>query len=146
MEFAGRNVAVEDESLQETMREFGLGTPATRAPTIETLIKRGYVVRAGKALASTPAGQALIDAVSDLVKSPEMTGRWEKRLRAMEQGGETVRDFVGDIAKYVTELVALEATKPMARRQGPSPTAPRAASQRCRRSRKKLRYNLHRAR
>jgi DNA topoisomerase-3 len=142
MEFAGRNVAVEDESIHEAMREFGLGTPATRAPTIETLIKRGYIVRAGKSLASTPAGQALIDAVGDLVKSPEMTGRWEKRLRAMEQGGEAVRDFVDDISSYVTELVTLEAAKPAAPRRSTPSSAARSSSPRSRGSRGKLRYNL----
>jgi DNA topoisomerase-3 len=139
MEFAGRSVPVEDESLHEAMREFGLGTPATRAPTIETLIKRGYVVRSGKALTSTPIGQALIDAVADLVKSPEMTGRWEQRLRAMEQGGETVVDFVADIESYVTEIVSSEAAKPAAPRQPASPSAGRKPS---RRSRGKLRYKL----
>lgn len=117
MEFAGRNLSTEDESLHEAMREFGLGTPATRAPTIETLLKRGYIERSGKTLISTTTGRALIAAVSDLVKSAEMTGRWEQRLRSMEQGADSFSAFMTDIAAYVREVVADEARKPCAPRR-----------------------------
>jgi DNA topoisomerase-3 len=134
MEFAGRKV--EDESLREAMREFGLGTPATRAPTIETLLKRGYIARTGKTLTSTAAGQELISAVSDLVKSPEMTGRWEHRLRSMEQGGDQLCAFVADISRYVSDVVAHESTKSAAPRR----TAPARAQARRPRSRSTLRY------
>ena len=138
MEFAGR--LVDDEAMRETMREFGLGTPATRAPTIETLIKRGYLVREGKALRSTPTGQALIAAVGDLVKSPELTGRWERRLRLIEQGGDSLSAFTSDIATYVRDVVTEEASKPAARPvQRSSGTAP-ASRGRGRRSSSKLRY------
>lgn len=112
MESAGKHV--DDEALREAMRECGLGTPATRAATIETLLGRGYLSRVGKAVTSTQLGEALIDAVHPLVKSPEMTGRWERRLRAMERGGETPVQFMTDIATYVREVVTAEATKPIA--------------------------------
>lgn len=114
MESAGRRV--EDEELREAMRESGLGTPATRAATIEALLKRSYITRTGKTIASTPLGQALISTVHPLVKSPEMTGRWERRLRAMERGSEAAGQFMSDIRAYVAEVVTAEASKPLAPR------------------------------
>lgn len=126
MEMAGRRI--EDEALREAMRDSGLGTPATRAAIIEMLLARGYIVRAGKTISSTPLGQALIAAVHPLVASAEMTGRWEKRLRAMECGNEAAGQFMADIRAYVAEVVAGEATKPTAPRTQSHPTA--AASRR----------------
>jgi len=115
MESAGRQF--EDEALREAMRDCGLGTPATRAATIEVLLTRGYLKRDGKALASTPLGCALVRSVHPLVKSAEMTGRWERRLRAMERGEDRLERFMGDIRQYVREVVAVEAGKPMAARE-----------------------------
>jgi len=115
METAGRKL--EDRALIEAMRESGLGTPATRAATIETLLSRGYIVRQAKNLLSTKLGEALIDAVHPLVQSPEMTGRWEQRLRRMERGQEPFEPFMHDIAAYVGEVVAAQAGKPAAPRQ-----------------------------
>jgi DNA topoisomerase-3 len=136
MEFAGRNLATEDESVHEAMREFGLGTPATRAPTIETLLKRGYIERSGKTIISTATGRALIAAVSDQVKSAEMTGRWEQRLRSMEQGTDSLTGFMTDIAEYIRDVVTDEARKPCAPRRphgaansGPQPRKLRPRSQ-----------------
>jgi DNA topoisomerase III len=114
MESAGRRI--EDKALREAMRESGLGTPATRAAIIEMLLARGYIARSGKMILSTPLGQALIAAVHPLVASAEMTGRWEKRLRAMERGYESTGQFMGDIRAYVSEVVAGEANKPVAPR------------------------------
>jgi DNA topoisomerase-3 len=111
MEGAGRQI--DDEALRETMRESGLGTPATRAAIIETLLTRGYLGRSGKLITSTPLGAALIAAVHPLVRSPELTGRWEQRLRQMERGKDTLDAFMRDIAGYVREVVAFEATLPM---------------------------------
>ena len=119
METAGRKL--EDRALIEAMRDSGLGTPATRAATIETLLTRGYITRQAKNLLSTKQGEALIDAVHPLVQSPEMTGRWEQRLRRMERGQEPFDPFMQDIAGYVREVVATEAVKTAAPRQ------PRAA-------------------
>lgn len=114
MESAGRNF--DDEALREVMRDSGLGTPATRAATIETLIERGYLERRGKTVKSTPIGQALITAVSREVACAEMTGRWEQRLHRIERGEERLDAFMQDIETYVRETVGLEATKPAAPR------------------------------
>lgn len=117
MESAGRQI--EDEALREAMRDAGLGTPATRAAIIETLLLRGYLARSGKTLTSTPLGAALIEAVHPLVRSPELTGRWEQRLRKMERGEDKLDAFMSDIAGYVREVVGVEATKPMKPRTAP---------------------------
>ncbi|MEY4581652.1 MAG: hypothetical protein RL701_6355 [Pseudomonadota bacterium] len=104
METAGKTL--DDKSLIEALRESGLGTPATRAATIETLIARVYLLRDGKNLASTPAGEALIDAVHPQVKSAAMTGSWELRLRRMEHGEQAFEPFMRGIEGYVREVVS----------------------------------------
>ena len=115
METAGK--ALDERALIDAMRDSGLGTPATRAATIETLLSRGYITREGKNLRGTPLGAALVAAVHPLVRSAEMTGRWELRLRRMERGQEPFEPFMRDIAAYVREVVAVEAEKPAAPRQ-----------------------------
>ncbi len=117
METAGKQL--DDKALTEAMRGAGLGTPATRAATLETLIARQYIVRSGRSLSATPSGVALIAAVHPLVKSPEMTGRWEQRLAGMERGEEQLDPFMRDIAGYVTQVVGLESEKPVRPRTGP---------------------------
>jgi DNA topoisomerase-3 len=104
METAGRTI--EDEELRAAMKDSGLGTPATRAATIETLIKRAFVVRAGKNLNVTETGKALLAAlpVTSLASS-ELTGRWEARLSRIARGLEGRVAFMQDIAKYVAEVV-----------------------------------------
>ena len=119
MEGAGKQI--QDEALREAMRDAGLGTPATRAATIETLLKRGYLERRGKTILSTELGRALIRAVHPVVASPEMTGRWEQRLKRMERSEEDLAHFMRDIAAFVREAVRIESTKPAA------PRAPRQA-------------------
>src|ERR671939_790846 len=85
METAGK--LVEDEELREAMKARGLGTPATRAETIETLIRREYVERAGKDLQATPKGMQVISMLeAHPLTSPELTGDWEKRLADIEHG------------------------------------------------------------
>jgi DNA topoisomerase-3 len=126
METAGHKL--EDRALIDAMRESGLGTPATRAATIETLLTRSYIVRQGKSLVSTPLGRALVDAVHPLVRSPEMTGRWEQRLRRMERGEDRLDAFMRDIETYVREVVAAEADKPAAPRQRRAAGRPRSAA------------------
>jgi len=103
METAGRTL--DDRELSSAMRERGLGTPATRAATIETLLSREYVVRVQKSLQATPKGEALIDLVHAHVKSPAMTGEWEHRLREIERGRGELDGFMADIEKYVCEVV-----------------------------------------
>ena len=104
METAGR--FVEDEELRQAMKESGLGTPATRAATIERLIKVGYLVRERKALVPTEKGRALIDLLSESpLASPELTARWEERLAHMEGGAENRARFMTDISSFATRLV-----------------------------------------
>jgi DNA topoisomerase-3 len=103
MESAGKTL--DDKELADAMRESGLGTPATRAAIIETLLKREYVVRKGKSLEPTDKGIALIDVVHPDVKSPAMTGAWEARLHAIQRGKGGLGDFMRGIAEYVSEVV-----------------------------------------
>ena len=81
MEHAGQNI--EDEALRETMKDSGLGTPATRAAIIERLSQVGYITRKGKTLRATDKGTRLISVVPAQIASPEMTGKWEKALSGM---------------------------------------------------------------
>ncbi|MCB9680352.1 MAG: DNA topoisomerase 3 [Alphaproteobacteria bacterium] len=104
METAGRDL--DDAALARAMRQTGLGTPATRAAILQTLLDRSYVVREGKALRATPAGCALVDAVpTDVLKSAELTGRWEARLARMAEGREERPRFMHDVAAFVTRVV-----------------------------------------
>jgi len=104
MEYAGRDIA--DEALRAAMKDTGLGTPATRAATIETLVKRGFVVRQGKQIVATPTGIALIEGlpVASLA-SPELTGAWEARLARVARGHEARSAFMSDIVRYVGDVV-----------------------------------------
>jgi DNA topoisomerase-3 len=104
METAGR--ALEDKELSEAMKDSGLGTPATRAEIIETLLRRLYMERHGKALAATDKGVRLIELVHPQVKSPEMTGRWEAQLKRIERGQGELGAFMSGIESYVREVVA----------------------------------------
>lgn len=114
MENAGK--LVDDEELRVAMKDSGLGTPATRAAIIETLLKRSFVEREGKHLVPTPMGIGLIDALPvQSLASPELTGQWEARLARVARGQETRQGFMGDIARYVKEVVdAVRTAAPMA--------------------------------
>ena len=104
METAGK--LVEDEELRQQMKDSGLGTPATRASTIERLIRVGYVEREKKSLVPTQKGRSLISLLGDSpLGSPELTARWEERLAKMEQGAEKRPDFMADITRFATSLV-----------------------------------------
>ncbi|HEY0782689.1 MAG TPA: DNA topoisomerase, partial [Thermoanaerobaculia bacterium] len=104
METAGKTL--DDKELADAMRESGLGTPATRAEIIETLLKREYVVRRGKTLEATDKGVRLIEVVHPQVKSPAMTGRWEAELKRIERGEAELAPFLRGIEAYVREAVA----------------------------------------
>jgi DNA topoisomerase-3 len=105
MEFAGREV--EDEVLRQALKERGLGTPATRASIIETLLRRGYLERQQKSLVPTALGGSLIDLLpARSLASPELTGEWEARLVRMARGEEPRERFMADIATYIREVVA----------------------------------------
>lgn len=103
METAGKTV--DEKELSEAMKDSGLGTPATRANIIETLITRGYVVRDGKALHATERGIGLIAVVDDEVKSAAMTGAWEARLQAIARGKGELPHFMREIEAYVAQVV-----------------------------------------
>lgn len=103
METAGKEV--DDKELSDAMKERGLGTPATRAAIIETLLNRGFIERSGKTFEATPKGIRLIHIVHPKVKSPEMTGEWEHRLKLIEQNEDKLDDFMQQIEDYVREVV-----------------------------------------
>ena len=108
METAGKIVT--DEILKEALKEKGVGTPATRASIIEVLITRKYVERRGKALISTDSGRALIGLVQDeRLKSPELTGDWEFRLKQMERGAYEPAKFMAEVADYTREILTNKA-------------------------------------
>ena len=104
METAGK--LVDDEELREAMKERGLGTPATRAETIETLIRREYIERVGKDLAPTPKGLQVITMLEEhQLTSPELTGDWEKRLGDIEHGKGDKREFIDGIEEFTKATV-----------------------------------------
>ena len=109
MEGAGK-LLVNDEELREAMSERGLGTPATRAATIEGLISQKYLIRDGRDLHVTPSGLRLIRLVRQMdiegLYSPKLTGDWEYKLRQMEQGGLQRRVFMEEIIAYTNDIVA----------------------------------------
>ena len=126
MESAGRDIS--DDELRAAMRDSGLGTPATRAATIETLIRRTFVARDGKNLVPTEMGIGLIDALPEKsLASPELTGSWEARLARMARGEETRAAFMADISRYVSDVVtAIRGGAGVVRAKGAA-TAPDAA-------------------
>ncbi len=105
MEQAGEGL--EDAELKRAMKKGGLGTPATRAAMIETLIARGYVARDGVALIPTPQGRALLAALPvEALRSPRLTGMWEARLVTMADGGDEDRGkFMADVRGFAANLV-----------------------------------------
>ena len=109
MEHAGR--MIEDEALRESMKESGLGTPATRAAILERLIQVGYVVRKGKTLTATDKGIKLMQVAPQELASPETTGKWERSLSRMarEEDPEKLRErsgqFMGSIRRFSAFLV-----------------------------------------
>ncbi len=104
MEAAGK--WVDDDSLREALKERGIGTPATRAAIIETLLKRNYIHRQKKQIRATDMGRCLIALVQDpLLKSPEMTGEWEEKLKRIERGEDRAADFMGGIVEYTHGLI-----------------------------------------
>ena len=104
METAGRTV--EDEELRDALKENGIGRPSTRAAIIETLIRRHYIRRERSAIHPTPTGFELIDLIhEELLKSAELTGRWEKKLRQIERHEYEARTFLEELKQMVTDIV-----------------------------------------
>ncbi len=104
METAGKTV--EDEELRDAMKENGIGRPSTRAAIIETLIRRNYIRRERSSLHPTPTGFELIDLIhEELLKSAELTGRWEKKLRQIERHEYEAKTFLEELKQMVTDIV-----------------------------------------
>lgn len=104
METAGK--FVEDETLRAAMKENGIGRPSSRASIIETLFKRHYIKRDRKRLVATPTGIELIDLIhEELLKSPELTGIWEKKLRDIEHQKYDATQFIDELKQQVTDIV-----------------------------------------
>lgn len=104
MESAGKQI--DDDAARLAMKDRGLGTPATRASILETLVKRGYLTRDAKHLRPTRLGIGLIDALPvPTLASPALTGEWEARLARMARGDESRAAFMRDIVQFVRESV-----------------------------------------
>jgi len=102
LETAGKEI--DDEELRYAMKDSGLGTPATRAAIIETLLKRDYIMREKKNLVPTPTGLAVYDVVKDhKIAQAELTGNWEKRLEEIRSGA-SVTDFQEEIKTYTRSI------------------------------------------
>ncbi|WP_313503062.1 type IA DNA topoisomerase [Kaistella carnis] len=103
METAGKQV--DDEELREMMKNNGIGRPSTRANIIETLFRRKYIERKKKNIFATSTGVELIDTIQDeLLKSPELTGEWESKLRKIERGEYDASQFKEELIEMVTNL------------------------------------------
>ena len=137
METAGRNV--DDEELREAMKENGIGRPSTRAAIIQTLYKRGYIRQQRKSLEATPTGVALIGLIQEeLLKSAELTGLWENKLRQIERRTYSAHQFVAELKQMVSELVhtvlcdntnrRLQQAPPPSENSSPEKASPRNAS------------------
>ena len=104
MESAGKTV--DDEELREAMKENGIGRPSTRAAIIETLFKRGYMVRERKSIRATAAGITLISYIrEELLKSAKLTGIWENKLRRIERGDYSAQEFIDELKALINQIV-----------------------------------------
>ena len=104
METAGK--LVDNDELRDALKENGIGRPSTRAAIIETLFKRDYVRKEKKNLIATTTGVELIQIIQeDLLKSAELTGRWEKKIRQVEKGEYQAKDFLDELKAMVSSIV-----------------------------------------
>lgn len=104
METAGKQV--DDDDLRELMKDNGIGRPSTRANIIETLFRRKYIAKQKKRIVATDTGKQLIGLIhNDLLKSPELTGQWERKLRDIERGDYSVQAFKKELMDMVNRLV-----------------------------------------
>ena len=105
METAGK--LVDNDELRDALKENGIGRPSTRAAIIETLFKRNYVRKEKKNLIATPTGMELIGTIQEeLLKSAELTGLWEKKLRQIEKGTYEARTFLEELKQLVYQIVS----------------------------------------
>ena len=104
MKTAGKKI--DDEVLKQAIKDQGLGTPATRANIIETLISREYVIREKKSLKPTEKGRVLIELLpSELLKSPRLTAEWEQKLAAIEKGKYSLMAFMAEVKQETVAIV-----------------------------------------
>ena len=104
METAGKSV--DNDELRDALKENGLGRPSTRAAIIETLFKRGYIRKERKNLYPTPTGMALTGTIrEELLKSAELTGMWEKKLRMIESGDYEAGKFIDEMKSMVRDII-----------------------------------------
>ena len=104
METAGK--FVDNDELRDALKENGIGRPSTRAAIIETLFKRNYIRKERKNLFATPTGAELIDTIQvELLKSAELTGLWENKLRKIEQGAYQASLFINELKEMVIEII-----------------------------------------
>ena len=104
METAGK--FVDDEELRDAMKENGIGRPATRSEILKTLYKRNYIVKEKKNIVATETGIELIGLIkNELLKSAELTGRWEKKLRDIEKKQYEAKTFIEELKAMLNEVV-----------------------------------------
>ena len=104
METAGK--FVDNEELRAAMKENGIGRPSSRANIIETLFRRHYIKRERKRIVATPTGIALVNIIQEeLLKSPELTGIWEKKLRDIEHKKYDAGTFINELKQQITDIV-----------------------------------------
>lgn len=107
METAGNSDHAEDSDVEKK----GLGTPATRAAILETLVKRGYIERSKKQILSTEVGRKLIGAVPEMVSSPKLTADWETRLQAIERSELSDTEFMDGITHFINDMCSTFSVK-----------------------------------
>ncbi|MNS24956.1 DNA topoisomerase 3 [compost metagenome] len=116
MESAGKQL--ENEELREVMKDAGLGTPATRAATIERLKKVGYITMQGKRITVTPKGRTAVELIRhagvELLTSPEMTGQWERRLHQISKGEAAGEKFMENVKKFTVSIIEKVRSQPKA--------------------------------
>ncbi|WP_423127610.1 type IA DNA topoisomerase [Gaoshiqia sp. Z1-71] len=111
METAGKNM--DDEELRDLMKENGIGRPSTRANIIETLFRRRYIRKERKRLVATQTGVDLIKSIeNELLKSAELTGQWERKLRLIESGELEISRFMDELKAMVTEVITQVKSSP----------------------------------
>ncbi len=113
MKYAGRDV--DDDKLAEAMKDSGLGTPATRAEIIEKLVRSGFIERQKKNIHALPKGKALIGMVLDPLRSPELTGEWERKLKDIENGRLAHVEYVSSIVAFIQEMLPVVRRTPALR-------------------------------
>ena len=109
MQWKSAGKQIEDESLRDAMKDSGLGTPATRASTIERLKHVGYIAMEGKRMAITQKGRTAIEVIREagvtLLTSPEMTGQWERRLNEIARGTASDQEFIQKVKQFAQLIV-----------------------------------------